>query len=127
MLAGCIPVGGPQVAPAQPAGPILVMIITNDSGEDRMVEYEAETEGSASAGGGQVGCGTTVMEFGAVSGSYELRVEGEDVAAGEVPSGVNPRSYLVFEVAIAEDGSTEVVGPAVAQRVPQQPPLVACP
>ncbi len=127
VLAGCVPLGGPQVAPApmQP-GPIVVLAVTNRSPESRVVEFEHEAEGSSGGGGGEVPCGRMVMELGAVTGTYRLSVDGDEIASGRVPPGAGATSYLVFEVVIDEDGISRVAGPAIAQRAPQVEPTV-CP
>ena len=112
--------------PAEPAGPILVVAVTNRSDENRFVEYEHQAETAAGGGGGEVSCGSTVMEFGQVSGSYRLMVDDQEVASGQVPRGVGPDAYVVFQIEIAADGSVSVAGPDLLARPPPFRPGVAC-
>jgi hypothetical protein len=126
-LAGCLPVAGPQVTPApmQP-GPTLVLAVTNLSGEDRTVEYESMAEAGSSGGLSEVSCGHTVLQFGTVLGTYQLMVDGEEVAEARVPPGADPSAYIVFELVIGEDGTTQVAGPVMARRAPQVGPTEPC-
>ena len=127
LVSGCFALSGPEIAPAPPLqGPTLVMVVTNRSSEHRSVEFEYEAPGTSGAGGGDVPCGTIVMDIGAVTGTYRLVVEGAEVASGRVPGGADPSSFLVFEIVIEEDGTADVAGPVVAQRAPQAPPPERC-
>ena len=124
---GCmLPAGPPVVGPAEPAGPILVVASTNRSSENPSLEYAFEAEAMSGGGGGKISCGSTVMQFGEVAGSYRLMLDDVVVASGDVPRRVGPNAYLVFQIEIAEDGSTTLVGPDVMARPPPFRPGVAC-
>lgn len=99
-------------------GPNLALAVTNLSGQDRTIEYESLAEGSSSGGLTEVPCGSTVVEFGTVLGTYEIMVDGEQVAEGRVPAGARAAPFIVLELVIAEDGTAAVAGPVMADRAP---------
>lgn len=120
-LAACMP----QAVPAVPGGlqqmdgPTLTLEVTNRTDETHLVEYEYEGVGMAGGGGGEVPCGRSVITFGQVSGSYAVTVDGEQVAAGEVPRGVDRRLFIVFRITI-DEGETTALGPAVVADPPRE-------
>jgi hypothetical protein len=127
LVTGCLALSGPEIAPAAPAqGPTLVLAVTNRSGASTLVEFEHEALGTGGAGGAEFPCGSTVTTFGTVTGSYRLKVEGEEVDAGPVPAPAPGTPFVVFHVEIAPDGTTRVARPELAQRAPEAPPMEPC-
>ena len=116
ILAACMPqvVTEPELPQG---GPTLVLDVTNRTGESRHVEVAYEAERESGVRGGEFPCGRSQVEFGAVSGSYAIRVDGKEVASGRVPDGLAPAAHVVFRIQIDDDG-TDVIGPNIMARVP---------
>jgi hypothetical protein len=120
LLAACA-IGGPVVAPVPgaPAGPRLVLDVTNESPDERSIGFE--WEGQTSAGGGEgpiAACHREAMQFGPLSGEYRVLVDGEAVWNGVAPNGLGADAVAVIRVRIGPDGAVNVAEPILVAAAP---------
>ena len=134
LLGGCGPVimpaapdGGPPVPGEAPdVGPALVLDIANASNREVAVDYEFDSVNAGGGGGSSVpACERTVMEFGAVAGTYDITVAGTTVIDAQVPPGMPARGYLFVRVQVDVDGTASADGPP--RWVAGAPAMVAAP
>ena len=119
VLAACA-FGGRVEAPA-PAGPTLVLDITNRSADDVAVGFEFESPGTG--GTGEVlatACRRDATPLSTIVGTYHVTVDGKTVWEDAVPPGAGPDRFLVIGVRIGSDGEVEVAPPVILAAQPNR-------
>ena len=119
LLAACV-FGGRVEAPA-PAGPTLVLDVTNRTADDVAVGYEFEAPGTGGTGEAlATACRRDATPLSTVVGSYHVTVDGKTVWEDAVPPGAGPDRFLVIGVRIGSDGEVEVAPPVILAAQPNR-------
>jgi hypothetical protein len=117
VLAACA-FGGRVEAPV-PAGPTLVLDVTNRTADDVAVGYEFEAPGTGGTGEAiATACRRDATMLSSVVGTYHVTVDGKTVWEDAVPPGAGRERFLVIRVQIGSDGEVEVAPPVILAAQP---------
>jgi hypothetical protein len=106
LVAGCLPVvDRVEVRPGEPAGPTIVLDVTNGSPDDVDVSYRNEVPAGENGGGGTIpGCMRLAMDLGSVVGVVRIDVDGVEIGQVTVPADAPPDRFVVVPVFIGAGG-----------------------
>lgn len=112
-------------------GPVLVAEVLNRSDQERVLSYEFEAADRSSTGSGEgliPACTAMVESWAEITGSYVLRLDDEVLVEDRLVPGQGDDAFLVVRVQVGEDGSLEVVPPALVAAGPElgSRPILAC-